>query len=134
MTNVNVRGVKLEVRTVNLTKALLKQLRRFQGDPPRPFVIPPLTEAEEVRLNEINNKIGTTDEEKDEAKRLIDKLNHTHSRINPEYTVGWFRGSVLEAEYEDFVLFAKDGDLFLWAVARSSMKRILTKDVKQIYV
>ena len=131
---VNVRGVKLEVRSVNLTKALLKQVRRFQGDPSRPYVIPPLSEAEEARLDEINSKIGASEEEKEEAKRLLDKLNHTHSRVNPEYTVGWIRGSVLDAEYEDFVLFAKDGDLFLWAVARSTLKRVIGKDVKQIYI
>jgi hypothetical protein len=99
---VNVRKVDVTVRTVSLTKALLKQVREFKSVPLEPF---------RTKLDE-----------------------HQRWTFNAEYTVGWFRGTVLGYEYEDCVLLAKDGDLYISRVVRSNLRQVLPEGCKQIYV
>lgn len=105
MTTVNVRGATVEVRSLSVTKSLLKQVRVFKQTPPEPFCqMPP-------------------------AEETLGKV-----RVLPEHVIGWFRGSVLGEEEDDFVLFLKDGDLVLGKMGRHSFRWLLPKECKQLYI
>lgn len=92
MSEVKVRQAEVTVRTVKLSKALLKQVSQIRSVP-------------KGALQE-----GT-------------------SLLNPEYVVGWIHGSVLGDEFGRYVLFQKDGDLYLlnWPGFKQ-------EGIKQIYV
>lgn len=103
MTQVNVRGAKLEIRTVNLTKALLKQLRMFRDTPPEPFI------------------------------QIVGEGEAREPKVNLELAVGWISGTVLGEESQDFILLARDGDLFLWRAYRAYSPKLF-RGLKQLYL
>jgi hypothetical protein len=103
---VNVRGVDVNVRSLTLTRHLIKQCRVFKGTPAEPF----------CKSTDITGQGGWRVE------------------VLPEFAVAWFRGSVLDEEYDDFVLFAKDGDLFLGKMSRSINRWKLPTTCKQVYI
>jgi hypothetical protein len=96
---VSVNGATVQVRTLTVTKALLKQARVFKYAPPRPF---------------------------------CNILEHS-TEVLPEFAVGWFRGCVIGDEDNDYVLFAKDGDIMLGKMMRV-MRWKLPDTVKQLYI
>jgi len=106
MATVNARTAKVEVRQVTLTKALLKQVREFKALPPEPFRLPYQNPEDSYKES---------------------------PRANPDLAVGWFRGTVLGEEYDDFILFAKDGDLYLWKFPRMHGRPIVGS-IKQLYI
>ncbi len=105
MVEVAVRGVRIEVRSASLTKALLKQCRVFTADPPKPFC--------EIVTNE--QSVG-------------------HVQVLPEFAVGWFRGTVLGDDERDYVVFAKDGDVLLGRFWKTMMRWKMPKECKQLYI
>lgn len=102
MTEVKARTAEVVVRTVTITRALLKQVRVFNSTPPEQFVVV------------------------DEDKRTV--------VVVPDHAIGWFRGTVLGDEYYDYVLFAKDGDLYLGKFGRTTARWKMSKEVKQLYI
>lgn len=99
------RGASVEVRTVTLTKALLKQCRQFSDVPPKPY-----------------------------AQVVTGQNGSGHVEVLTEFAVGWFRGSVLGDDDHDYVLFAKDGDLVLGKFWRNITRWKMPPTCKQLYL
>lgn len=113
---VQVRGVTVELRTMKLTRSLLNQARRLRSIP-EAFRAETLSHEEKLRLEALSDKsfaeAGLTPEEKQEQQKLANKKYHEF-KLNPSYCAGWIAGSVLGEKHDLFLLFVKDGDLFLF--------------------
>lgn len=93
--DVNIRQANVEIRTVKLTKALLKQFRKLRGT------------------------------------EIPDKWLDENREFKPEFLIGWFRGTVLGEEFQDFTLLTNNnGDYFIYAHVSNSTR----KNCKQIYI
>ena len=105
MPKVKARIASVTVRTIDVTRSLLKQCRIFTKGPPKPF-----------------------------CEEIDDDLGRLGLKVLPEFAVGWFRGTVLGDEDNDYVLFARDGDLALGRFPRTYMRWRLPPEVKQLYI
>ena len=110
---VKVAGATLELRTMKLTRALLKQFRVLRALPDK--FRAGLSESERIRKAELDSKAEWTPEEQKERGELAEKYVSS-AKLNPDFCVGWVHGSVLGEEGRSAVVFLKDGDGYLYKV------------------